>query len=456
MAADSTKPSVLIFGKRFEYMFKGSSLFSRSCGWRTTCLCMSRLLEVWASFHRFLLFLYQFLRIVDKYSVHPATTYIGPEFGKVLQKSEVEYRQANLTVAATIQAAFDPPAGKSEFDYVFDFTGEVRNDRSELIQISNTFAIARLLGLEAAKRKVKAFVRIQQPFYETSAKHTATEKDDIKPADTIGIWWHESLRMLASIEGLNLVILRIGFIYGPYTDFGNIISAITVASVYGYLQKPMKSMWSPGKNPTNTVHVEDVAGGSWACANWIAGHGRKAADELAGVPIPFHNEKTKVKEVEGMRPHDEKPVAPVFNLVHTSYLQFCLVLTRSYQVDDSSSTLVSTGQIVSSFFGTTFEFFNVIESTVFKFMDDLEDINEHHVEGWTEMLQKSNPPITNTPISAYMDKYTLEKHVVGFDNSKIKQVVGYKLLRPEFNHDNIKEVVDKWKEEGLWPNVSHP
>jgi hypothetical protein len=99
-------------------------------------------------------------------------------------------------------------------------------------------------------------------------------------------------------------------------NFGlSVISAITVASVYGYMQKPMKSMWSPGKNPTHTIHVEDVAGGAWACANWVANHGRKEADQLAGVPIIFHNDKTKVKEVEGMLPHDENPVAPIFNLV---------------------------------------------------------------------------------------------------------------------------------------------
>lgn len=49
------------------------------------------------------------LRIVDKFSVAPATTYIGAEFPKVLEKSQVEYKQANLTVAATIVSCFDPP-----------------------------------------------------------------------------------------------------------------------------------------------------------------------------------------------------------------------------------------------------------------------------------------------------------------------------------------------------------
>lgn len=86
-------------------------------------------------------------------------------------------------------------------------------------------------------------------------------------------------------------------------------------------------------------------------------------------------------------------------------------------------------------------------------MDDIEDINEHHVSAWTEMLEKSKPPIHNTPLTAYMDKFMLEKKTVSLDNSKIKQIIGYKLLKPEFNHETIKEVVDKWKEEGIWPNL---
>ena len=83
--------------------------------------------------------------------------------------------------------------------------------------------------------------------------------------------------------------------------------------------------------------------------------------------------------------------------------------------------------------------------------DVVEDINEHHVGGWTEMVQKSNPPVPNTPLSAYMDAYQLEKHVCAFSNAKIKEVVGYRLKKPTFDHEGIREVVDKWKEEGSWP-----
>lgn len=34
---------------------------------------------------------------------------------------------------ATIQSMFDPPEGHTGFDYVFDFTGEVRHDRTEMV-----------------------------------------------------------------------------------------------------------------------------------------------------------------------------------------------------------------------------------------------------------------------------------------------------------------------------------
>jgi len=73
--------------------------------------------------------------------------------------------------------------------------------------------------------------------------------------------------------------------------------------------------WAPGKNATNTVHVLDVAGAAWASANWMASEGRKSANQIAGQAFTFHNDKSKVKEVDGMLPPDVKPVAPLFNLV---------------------------------------------------------------------------------------------------------------------------------------------
>ena len=65
------------------------------------------------------------------------------------------------------------------------------------------------------------------------------------------------------------------------------------------------------------------------------------------------------------------------------------------------------------------------------------------MDNWTEMVTKSNPPVTNIHYSAYMDLYHLKRHVVAFDASKFKNVIGYQLRRPQVNHETLKEIIDK-------------
>lgn len=69
------------------------------------------------------------------------------------------------------------------------------------------------------------------------------------------------------------------------------------------------------------------------------------------------------------------------------------------------------------------------------------------------MNATSSPPVTKTPLNAYMDLYDLHKHVVAFNNAKIKRVIGYALRRPQFGQAEIREIVDKWKAERTFPNV---
>ncbi len=56
-----------------------------------------------------------------------------------------------------------------------------------------------------------------------------------------------------------------------------------------------------------------------------------------------------------------------------------------------------------------------------------------------------------TPLSAYMDESILQKMTIAFSADKIKEVVGFQLKRPKFEQAHLKEMVDKWKEEGSWP-----
>ncbi|TCD65420.1 hypothetical protein EIP91_002719 [Steccherinum ochraceum] len=378
------------------------------------------------------------LLIIDKYSVSPPTTYLGAEFPQVLAKPNVEYRQANLTVPATVASCFEPSEGQEPFTFVFDLSGEVQWDRPEEVQIERTFNVARLIGEEAARRNVKAYVRLQHPFYKCSEKGSHDEAEDVEPDDVLGRWWHESLRALAAIPNLNLVILRSALVYGPYVDFNNVMNFMVVAAVYGYMKQPMKCLWAPGKHPSHTVHSEDVAGALWALAEWMGRVGRTEALSVAGEVIRFKNEKSKVKAVEGVVPADTECKAPLFNLE-----------------DDSELTLATLGETMTSFFGAGFQFHNFVVNTTakFKLEDMVEDINEAHVEEWTRMITTSNPPIPNTHYSAYMDLYNLRKHVVAFNAGKIKRVVGYKLRHPKMTNEVLKDIIDKLKAENSWPNL---
>ena len=70
------------------------------------------------------------------------------------------------------------------------------------------------------------------------------------------------------------------------------------------------------------------------------------------------------------------------------------------------------------------------------------------------MLQASDPPINGmTPVTAYMDESTLAKVSVAFSSDKIKKLLGYELKHPQFRKEDLKVVVDRWKEEGSWPRV---
>lgn len=81
----------------------------------------------------------------------------------------------------------------------------------------------------------------------------------------------------------------------------------------------------------------------------------------------------------------------------------------------------------------------------------VEDINEKHMAAWGALTLKSNPPIPNTPLTAWIDGYLLGKYSVAYEGSKIKNVIGYKLRKPKFDVAGIQEIVDGFKSEGIWP-----
>ncbi|OAV86191.1 hypothetical protein PTTG_30034 [Puccinia triticina 1-1 BBBD Race 1] len=86
-------------------------------------------------------------------------------------------------------------------------------------------------------------------------------------------------------------------------------------------------------------------------------------------------------------------------------------------------------------------------------IDVIEDVNEKHCEPWPEMLSKSNPPITNTPFTPNLPWALLTKNHIAFDGSKIKEVVGFKVKFPGMTEEVIREQVQKFILDGVWPNA---
>lgn len=83
----------------------------------------------------------------------------------------------------------------------------------------------------------------------------------------------------------------------------------------------------------------------------------------------------------------------------------------------------------------------------------LEEINEMHIEAWTRILAKANPPIHNTPLNPYMEAYMLEKRSFAYNGEKIKKILGYKLHYPTFGPDTVRGMIASFEADGVWPNV---
>ena len=85
-------------------------------------------------------------------------------------------------------------------------TGEINVSRPVDMHIKQTALPAYLIGQEADKRKVKAYVRFTAPFYQSSVDKTVpSESEALKPTDPAGTWYHEALRILANFEEYFLV-----------------------------------------------------------------------------------------------------------------------------------------------------------------------------------------------------------------------------------------------------------
>ncbi|ORY20511.1 hypothetical protein BCR39DRAFT_562919 [Naematelia encephala] len=407
-----------------------------------------------------------FVRIADRFSVNPPTTYLDKPFRTLLNDTSVplEYRQVNLSNVETHKDTLRPPSVWNEepvnwetFNVIYDLTGDIGFDKPELIQISHTYKLALGLARSAAAlpKPPRAYIRLTFCFYEMKSSIGHTESADLRPDGIRGRWWHETLRALGTVHGLNVAVIRCAAWYGYGTWEGQVLPRVVVGHVYQYLNQEMKFLYNSDLR-IHTIHTDDIAQGLHLAANYVATTPRETVILQSSVELPFSfqassgsstfslsTKRTSLsdtwKTVDTVVPEKVKVTIPLFNVV-----------------DDNDSTQDTLAKAVAGVWGIKYGFINSAIAVLVQqfakkdFSEMVDDVNENHVEAWSKMLAASDPPIISTPITPFLDEHAFRKMAICLDGSKAKRVLGFKPTRPRVEVDELKRIVKGFQDDGLW------
>ncbi|KDE04910.1 hypothetical protein MVLG_04667 [Microbotryum lychnidis-dioicae p1A1 Lamole] len=389
------------------------------------------------------------IRVVDKYLVIPQaeafTCYVDAETRQALKQADrVEYMQGNLLTSAMRTRAMTLPeahGGPSKgFDYVFDFTGEADFSLPDSVQVERTLALALALGQSAVEHNVGVYVRLLATQYKVVGDKKAKVGEEGSIAEPWGIraaWFHEAARGLALIKGLNLVLVRPALFYGSFTVTG-LTPRMLIGEVYRFLGEKLEFLWKESL-PLNTIWIEDFCSATVAIAAWALSQGSERSLALAGEDLPTTlTSDDIIQTVQGAAKKGDKVTAAVFTLA-----------------DDGDTVQANIAKLIGETIGVEAGFHGSIISSFAKLNmgDVLEDVNEKHLEGWSELLQASNPPISSTvPISPYVPADLLQPHPIHFSNTKLIKLIGW---TPTQKLDSVvlRDTVQKFLEEHNWPNA---
>ncbi|KAJ4394620.1 hypothetical protein N0V93_003839 [Gnomoniopsis smithogilvyi] len=344
------------------------------------------------------------VRVVDK--VLPQLAWLAPEFDEACAGDK--FMQADASREQALARIYDRKDGK-QFDYVFNCGGETRYSQEDEVYKLRSLELSLAVGKEAAKRGVKAFIELSTGMVYKSDSAASKETDKLKPWSKIATFKLKAEEELAKIEGLNLVIIRLAHVYGPYASQW-VATALCMARTYQSSNSEMKWLWTKDLR-TNTVHIEDVVRAMWAVAEWEAA-GKKGWDDKAmGGPLP------------------------VFNVV-----------------DSGVTTQGKMAELIGQIFGIKTGFQGTLISQFAKLNMDyvVEDVNDELLGPWAELLEKAE--ITRPgPLTPYMEKELLKDTDLSMDGSRLTKVVGFEYSKPTISKELLEEVIESYKKMKWWP-----
>ncbi|CAK7267174.1 hypothetical protein SEPCBS119000_002406 [Sporothrix epigloea] len=346
------------------------------------------------------------LRIVDK--ALPQLAWLAPEFNEACSGSN--FVQADPSREQALARTFDREDGKV-WDYVFNCGGETRYSQDDEVYRLRSLGLSLAVGREAAKRGVKAFIELSTGMVYKSDSKASEESDKLKPWSRIAVFKLQAEEELAKIKGLNLVIVRLAHVYGPYASQW-VATALSMARVYKELDEEMKWLWTKDLR-TNTVHIDDVIRALWEITLWYDKRGGREEwnAEAMGNPVP------------------------TFNVV-----------------DKGATTQGTIADIIATTFGIKTGFQGQVISTFARLNMDsvVEDVNDELLGPWADLLAKAN--ITRSgPLTPFMEKELLKDTDLSMDGSRLERVVGFKYEKPAITAELIAEVIESYKKMNWWP-----
>lgn len=306
--------------------------------------------------------------------------------------------------AANIPKVFNRADGK-EFGWVINCFGRWEfGNTDEFYEVKIKQPSIRL-AMEAAKRRVPAFVELSGGWIYGATPGPATEETDPKPVYKLIRYKLQVEQAFRDMEGLNYVTLRSAVPYGSLSSFflGKIAC---MARISKERDEPLVLLGS-GEAKLSSVWIYDVARALIHAADWRAKQGPlKAGDPVA------------------------------FNLV-----------------DHNNTNQATIAESLSRCFNMKVEFFSlpslVARSVHFDSLQALEETNHTNLMGWNDLLQNSN--IAHTPLSPYLDQDVLREGHFQLDGSLFEKTTGFRYERPHVPKDFIREMVESYKEVNWWP-----
>ncbi|KAG0242753.1 hypothetical protein B0O80DRAFT_437388 [Mortierella sp. GBAus27b] len=336
------------------------------------------------------------IRVVDK--ALPQTAYLNKRFQAAFEK--VEYQQGNLCNPDSVKKCFARADGSS-FDYVINLASETKYSQLKETYEDRIFNLSVLCAKEAVNTKAKVFVQISTgDIYESSAS-ASKEDSKTKPWNVMAEYKLKADDELQKIEGLNLVILRPAVVYG-IGAMGGLTPRLICGRVYKHLDQKMEFLWTE-KLSINTVHVDDVSRAIWHTANWYVSNNSKGS--------------------------------LIFNLA-----------------DSNATNQGAINTHISAIFGIETGFQGTLVSTMAKMNlgGATEDINDLHVEPWSQILKTHN--ITTSPLTPYLDQELLRDNALSLDGTKICSTTGFAYEHPQLTTDSLRGVIADFQELGIWPH----